>query len=123
MQNAFVAPGGLAEVPLAREITPNINRIATALRGAGGCIVWIRGHVVSPRGPWAHYLGNFEANPEAWKDALEPDSWGWRFWSELDVRDEDLIVGKDRYSAFWGHGNLAAKLRERAIDTVIVADI
>ena len=51
MQNAFVAPGGLAEVPKARDITPNINRIASALRGAGGLVVWIRGHVESDRGP------------------------------------------------------------------------
>ncbi len=120
MQNAFVAAGGLAEVPLACEIVPNINRIATALRSAGGCIVWIRGHVVSDRGPWAHYLSNFEADPDSWVQALEPGSLGWEFYPELDVRDADLIVGKDRYSAFWGHENLAEKLRERAIETVIV---
>jgi len=120
MQNAFVAPGALAEVPKARDITPNINRIAKALRGAGGTVVWIRGHVESNRGPWAHYLANFERDPDSWSRALEPDSEGWQFWSELDVQDEDLVVGKDRYSAFWGHGNLAQKLRVRKVDTVIV---
>ncbi len=120
MQNAFVAPGALAEVPKARDITPNINRIAKALRGAGGTVVWIRGHVESNRGPWAHYLANFERDPDSWSRALEPGSEGWQFWSELDVQDEDLVVGKDRYSAFWGHGNLAQKLRDRKVDTVIV---
>ena len=121
MQNAFVAPDGLAEVPAARAIVPNINRIATALRGAGGRVVWIRGQVASERGPWAHYLDNFEGDPEAWRQALEPGSHGWEFYPELDVREHDLIVGKDRYSAFWGHGDLARKLRERAVETVIVA--
>ncbi len=120
MQNAFVAPGALAEVPKAREITPNINRIAKALRGAGGTVVWIRGHVESNRGPWAHYLANFERDPDSWSRALEPDSEGWQFWSDLDVQDDDMIVGKDRYSAFWGHGNLAQKLRDHEINTVIV---
>ena len=120
MQNAFVAPGGLAQVPKAREIAPNINRIATALRSAGGSIVWIRGSVESNRGEWAHYLTNFEANLDSWRRALEPDSEGWQFWRELDVRDENLVVGKDRYSAFWGHGNLAEKLRDLELDTVIV---
>ena len=120
MQNAFVAPGALAEVSKAREITPNINRIAKALRGAGGTVVWIRGHVESNRGPWAHYLANFERNPDSWSRALEPDSEGWQFWSDLDVKDDDMIVGKDRYSAFWGHGNLAQKLRDHEINTVIV---
>ena len=28
MQNVFVAPGAPAEVPVAREIVPNINRLA-----------------------------------------------------------------------------------------------
>ena len=120
MQNAFIAPGALAEVPKAREISPNINRMANALRDAGGCIVWIHGHVESNRGPWAHYLANLERHPDAWTAALEPGSEGWQFWSELDVHDDDLIVGKDRYSAFWGHGNLAEKLRDRNINTVIV---
>jgi ureidoacrylate peracid hydrolase len=36
MQNHFVAPGFPAEVPLSREIVPNINRLARAMRAAGG---------------------------------------------------------------------------------------
>ena len=36
MQNGFVAPDALAEVPAAREIVSNINRIGAALRSAGG---------------------------------------------------------------------------------------
>jgi len=41
MQNYFCAPGFPHEVPVAREIVPNINRIARALREAGGAVVWI----------------------------------------------------------------------------------
>ena len=37
-QSAFIAPGGLAEVPLMRAIVPNINRSASSLRDAGGHI-------------------------------------------------------------------------------------
>jgi ureidoacrylate peracid hydrolase len=40
---------------------------------------------------------------------------------DLDVRDEDLIVPKYRYSAFiQGSSDLDARLRELGIDTVIV---
>src|SRR5579859_6906222 len=41
MQTGFVAPGAIAEIPVAREIAPNINRLAGALRRTGGTIVWI----------------------------------------------------------------------------------
>ena len=42
MQNYFVAEGFPLEVPLARNILPNINRLARALRAAGGTVVWVQ---------------------------------------------------------------------------------
>jgi nicotinamidase-related amidase len=42
MQNYFMAPGQQVEVPPAREIVPNVNRLAEALRQASGLIVWVR---------------------------------------------------------------------------------
>ncbi len=42
MQNYFMAPGQQVEIPAAREIVPNINRLADALRKAGGLVVWVR---------------------------------------------------------------------------------
>ena len=41
MQTGFLEPGAVAEMPAAREIVPNINRLANALRRAGGTVVWI----------------------------------------------------------------------------------
>ena len=41
MQTGFLEPGAVAETPAAREIVPNINRLANALRRAGGTVVWI----------------------------------------------------------------------------------
>lgn len=120
MQNTFVAPGGLAEVPGARAIVPNINRIADLMRAAGGTVVWIRGQVESSRGPWSHYLRHFERDPDAWRAALEPGSEGWRFYPELDVQAGDLVVDKDRFSAFYGPDDLDGQLRARGIETVIV---
>src|SRR6202030_4568155 len=40
MQNHFVAEGFPAEIPLSREIVPIINRLARAMRVAGGQVVW-----------------------------------------------------------------------------------
>src|SRR5580698_5939922 len=42
MQNYFVAEGFPLEVPMARQIVPNINRLARALRAAGGTVVWVQ---------------------------------------------------------------------------------
>ena len=42
MQNVFCAKGAAVEVATAREIVPNINRLARATRTAGGTVVWVQ---------------------------------------------------------------------------------
>ena len=42
MQNHWVHPQGCCYVPNAAGSVPNINRLAEALREAGGLVVWIR---------------------------------------------------------------------------------
>src|ERR1700722_815483 len=55
MQNYFVKPGHQGEVPLAREIVPNINRLAAELRSHGGHVVWIRNGTRDTRQSWSNY--------------------------------------------------------------------
>src|SRR6266567_8317721 len=43
MQNAFMLPGVSHTLcPMAREIVPNINRLAQAVRAAGGAVIFIK---------------------------------------------------------------------------------
>src|ERR1700761_9442316 len=42
LQNGFMEPGAPVEVPTAREIVSNVNRITKAVRSAGGTIVYLR---------------------------------------------------------------------------------
>jgi ureidoacrylate peracid hydrolase len=42
LQKGFLAPGRISEVPVARDIVPNVNRIADRLREAGCQNVFIR---------------------------------------------------------------------------------
>ena len=42
LQNGFMAEGQPAEIPAAREIIPNVNRISATLRDAGGLVVYIQ---------------------------------------------------------------------------------
>src|SRR5215469_11583354 len=41
MQVAFLAEGSPTELPMAREIVPNVNLLANSLRSRGGTVVWI----------------------------------------------------------------------------------
>jgi ureidoacrylate peracid hydrolase len=53
--------------------------------------------------------------------ALAGGSKGYELWSDLDVKPQDLIVVKNRYSAFiQGSSNLEQVLRERGIDTILI---
>jgi len=42
LQNAFMLPGMPLDIPLSRELIPNVNRLARAVREAGGKVVWIQ---------------------------------------------------------------------------------
>ena len=125
MQNHFVAEGGLSEVPVARGIVDNINRLAVAVREAGGLVVWVYSTFTSEgRGAWDMFFGNF-ITPERQHEVragLMEGTWGHEFYSRLELEDDDLKVTKDRFSAFAaGASELDEILRSRGIDTVLVA--
>jgi len=122
MQNYFMAPGQQVEVPEAREIVPNVNRLADALRQAGGHVVWVRtvSNAESLR-DWSHFhrVLNTPERSARRVVALEPDAFGAQLWSGLDVRVTDLQIEKTRYSAFiQGASQLESELRQRGITAV-----
>ncbi|APW40985.1 hypothetical protein RD110_26320 [Rhodoferax koreense] len=124
LQNGFMAPGQPCELANAREIVGNVNRIAGALRAAGGHVVWIR-HTHVPGGggnPWPRFV---EFSAAGWGDALNaalvPGQEGHALHASLQTRPEDDIVDKTRFSAFiQGSSDLHERLQRRRIDTVIV---
>lgn len=121
MQVAFLAPGEPAETPTARAIVPNINRLAHAVRTAGGTVAWVQ--AVFNRGDWPLYF-DYMVTPrvsEAVLAALTEGAPGQALWPALDAQPGDLRVTKKRYSAFFpGACPLPERLRERGIDTVII---
>jgi ureidoacrylate peracid hydrolase len=123
MQHAFLEPGAPGEVPLARELLPNINRIADALREAGGLVAWVNVAINNPS-DWP-ILCNFVMSPQGGKDLvawLTEGSKGHRMWPGLAVREGDLMVSKSRFSAFLPSAcDLAEQLRARSVDTVLIA--
>jgi nicotinamidase-related amidase len=107
------------ENPYVRGIVPNVNRLAGALRRAGGTVAWV------VPAPW---------QPSAMKDELLGPSIAdlyrhsggtgaprERVWDELATDDGDLYVEKTASSAFFPGGcSLHGLLQERGIDTVLV---
>src|SRR5437867_13249575 len=103
LQNGFMAEGAPVEVPTAREIVPDVNRVSAALRAAGGVNVFLR-YTYDPAEPqsWSNRFTAY-LSPERsalHKNRLSRGAESWQLWLGLDVRPADLIVDKTRFSAF-----------------------
>jgi ureidoacrylate peracid hydrolase len=125
LQHAFMNEAvGHAVVPAARDIVPTVNRLAAALRETGGGVFWIKmTHDARCLDEWsvAHEMAS-PAMREKRIAALSEGGLGHELWPDLDIRPEDQIVKKYRYSAFMpGTSELPDRLRARGFDTVLIA--
>ncbi|MDK3016839.1 cysteine hydrolase family protein [Pseudodonghicola flavimaris] len=124
MQNYFLDPASGASVPNARAIVPNINRLARALRAAGGRVVWIRTLFTEEALETIPHFHRELLTPDRFETrcaALDRDAEGSKLWPALDVQPEDMIVEKTRYSGMIpGAGDMEDQLRAAGIDTLLV---
>jgi ureidoacrylate peracid hydrolase len=125
MQTGFLAPGAVGEIPIAREIVPNVNRLAGALRRAGGTVVWI----VSTYGPgaekdWTSFF-NFVITGESserFRTAFAEGRPEHALWRELDRQPGDPIVSKNRLTPFADPSRATETLlQSRGIEMVLIA--
>lgn len=124
MQNGFMEPGAPVEVPMAREIVDEVNRLSAAVRAAGGRNYFLR--YTTPH-------GEIPAWPVMWKrlgpdgakvhqDAFTPGAHFWQLWPSIEVAEGDVVLDKHRFSAFTpGTSALPARLKADDIDTVIIS--
>jgi ureidoacrylate peracid hydrolase len=124
LQHAFMTDGvGHAVCPAARDIVPAVNRLAAVVRESGGGVFWIQmTHDARCLDEWsvAHEMASPEMR-EKRVAALSEGTLGHQLWPDLDVRPEDEIVNKYRYSAFMpGTSELPDRLRTRGFDTVLI---
>ena len=124
LQNTFMLAPYPTEVPLAREIVPNVNRLAVATRDASGLVVWIQmTHKEEDQRSWSVFYDHVSnsANRTQGLKRLERGTHGQALYDGLDVQPADLKIEKNRFSAFiQGSSDLDRQLRSRGIDTVIV---
>ncbi|MGP0001319.1 MAG: isochorismatase family protein [Acetobacteraceae bacterium] len=123
MQNYFVAEGFPLEVPVAREIVPNINRLATAMRDVGGTVVWVQTTATGGMERWGnHHRYTLSAEGARVRLAnLDEAAEGFKLYPALEPAPGDARVKKITYSAFIaGSSDLDALLRRRGIETVLI---
>jgi ureidoacrylate peracid hydrolase len=124
LQNAFMAHGAPLEIPAARDIIPQVNQLARAVRRTGGKVIFLRMIQGPDKGHYWKILNEYVLSPdkgERASKALFEDAEGSALWPDLEVEDSDLIVTKNRFSGFCGtDGRLAALLREHSLDTVLI---
>jgi ureidoacrylate peracid hydrolase len=124
LQNGFMEQGAPVEVPAARDIVANVNRISAAMRQAGGLNIFVR-FVLGEETlkSWSVFYERM-GNPEAARtisSSFAADQHYAALWPKLEVAQSDLRVTKHRFSAFIpGTCDLHDILQRRGIDTLIV---
>ena len=124
MQSTFCEEGAPAEVPTSRSIVSNINSLSTRLRAMGVPIFWVL-HAnthLGERSDWELFFNHVVADDVRGRTikSLMPDKQ--RVWPELVTCPEDVILLKNRYSAFIsGSSSLELMLRNYGIDTILIA--
>jgi ureidoacrylate peracid hydrolase len=123
MQNYFLKPGYLGEVPPARGIVPAINKFATGLRDQGVHVIWVKNATNGTRENWSvnhEWLMSPESCERRYA-TLDVEHEGHQLWPELDVKPEDAQIVKTRFSAFiQGSSDIGLHLRGRGIDTLLI---
>ncbi len=124
LQNGFMDDSvGHAVCPMARDIVPNVNRLAAVVRETGGGVFWIKNtHDERCLTEWSvmHEMSTPEMRARRAASMSEGGK-GHELWPLLEVRPEDEIVHKYRFSAFLpGASDLPERLRARGFDTVII---
>jgi ureidoacrylate peracid hydrolase len=125
MQNTFCMPGAPGEVPAARDIVPNINRFAAALRSRGVPVIWVlhANTMQNGRSDWEVFFGHVVRNADVRRrmaESLAPARQA--VWQDLKVEPGDVTLIKNRYSALaHGASTLERVLRNLGVDTVLVS--
>jgi len=124
LQNGFMVEGQPVEIPTAREIVPNVNRISHALRAAGGQVVYIQS-VIDEKAQrngsnWFSVMSGAK-RVKRMEETFCEGSFGHQLYNELEVLPADLRVTKRTYSAFTpGMCDLHSVLQQRGIDTLLI---
>ena len=108
MQNDFVKEGGSLVVPEAEGTIPTIQDLLTLARQSGMRVVFTQDTHSDNDPEWG-----------IWPEHVREGSWGWQIVDELAPREDEEVIRKLRYDAFYGT-HLDHLLRMWRVDTLIL---
>src|SRR6202162_4602111 len=124
MQNYFVTKGFPAEIASARGIVPNINKMARAIREAGGSVMWVQTTATGALEQWGNHH-KYMLTPERVQKRLahlDEASEGFKLYSKLEPLPTDLWVKKIKFSAFIAtSSDIDARLKNLRVESVLIA--
>ncbi|WP_207586723.1 isochorismatase family protein [Halomontanus rarus] len=115
MQNGFCHPDGSLYAPGSEAVVDPIDTLLERAREAGVQVVYTRDVHPPEQFDDAHYYDEFEQ----WGEHVLEGSWDAEIVEEFDVRDEDLVVEKHTYDAFY-ETQLEGWLRARGIRDLVL---
>jgi ureidoacrylate peracid hydrolase len=124
LQNGFMVPEHTSmPVQTAIGTVPNVNRLAATLRETGGKVFWIQNTTnETSRTEWSNWFAM--SRPELLQERLacfQAGAPGHALYPELEVKPEDEIVYKYRFSAFiQGSSDLPQRLRDGGFAYVLI---
>lgn len=119
LQNAFLLPASPLAAPEGLAILPAFNRLIAAARRAGVPVIFTA-TAHDPLEPPNRMDDLFPARRKA--RGLERGTVAQQIHPGVDRRDDDLLVEKPRYSAFW-RTDLDATLRRMGVDTLVIGGV
>ena len=108
MQNDFVKQGGSLVVPDAEATLPRIRNLLELARGSGMRVVYSQDTHADGDPEW-----------EIWPEHAREGTWGWRIVEEIAPREDETVIQKVRYDAFYGT-HLDHFLRIWGVDTLVI---
>jgi ureidoacrylate peracid hydrolase len=119
MQNDFVAPGAPMQSPAGLAMVPQLQRALACCRAHGIPVIYTA-HVHRANGCDLGLLGH--APPIARRDALVAGSAGAAIFPEIAPRDDEIVISKHRFSAFYGT-DLEIILRGLGVTAVVITGV
>lgn len=121
MQNGFLEEGAPVEVPQARTIVDNINRISRLVRDAGGMNIFLRYTTTDIDTAWSIFARRLGPEAKMHREGFTQGHHFWELWPELELEPDDVVIEKSRFSAFTANASpLHEELQARGIDTLII---
>jgi ureidoacrylate peracid hydrolase len=124
LQKCFVDEGAAIEVPDAKQIIPRINKLSAKIREFGSTVIYFR-YIVNENIGMLKYFEKksyLDTSRESPLNALRAGHEQFELHESLDIKDNDIVMNKERYSAVIG-SDVVNFLKSKDIDTVIVTGV